>query len=112
MGLTALILLHHRVDVAKPPLERVVLEDRRRPGRMIDGVDDLAPLMDRPGRGEADRGVVVDCEPPWRRGGRWCGGCLWAALGAGRGAICRRASQAEGGGRRPAAPPIAQPGPG
>src|SRR5262245_36110315 len=62
VSLAALILLNDGVDVAKAPLEGVALEDRRGAGRMIDSVDDFAGLVDRPGRGEADRCVVVDSE--------------------------------------------------
>ena len=54
MRLTALILLDDRMDVAEPPLEGVALEDRRRAGRTVGRVDDIARLVDRPGR-EASR---------------------------------------------------------
>src|SRR5262245_44702118 len=63
MSLTALILLDDRMDVTKPPLERVVLEDRGGTGGMIGGVDDVARLVDRPGRSQADGRIVVDRQP-------------------------------------------------
>src|SRR4051794_16151709 len=48
----ALALLRAGVDVAHPALHRVVLENRRRAGRLIDGRDDIARLMDSPSRRE------------------------------------------------------------
>ena len=63
MGLAALILLHHGMDVTKPPLERVVLEDRGGPGGVVERVDGVARLVDRPGRSKPDRRVVVEAEP-------------------------------------------------
>src|SRR5580700_7364787 len=57
--LAALILLDHGVDIAEAALERVTLKDRRRPRRMIRSVDDVLSLMDRPGRGQPDRRVVI-----------------------------------------------------
>src|SRR5260370_32452831 len=58
----ALALLGPGVDVAHPAFERVVLENRRGPGRVIDDRDDVARLMDRPGRGEAQLRVVFGAD--------------------------------------------------
>src|SRR5215469_576772 len=62
MGLTALVLLYHGMDVAESSLERIILEDRGGSGCMVERVDGLASLMDRPGRGEPDRRVVIEAE--------------------------------------------------
>src|ERR1700738_3752266 len=64
MRLTALILLDDRMDIADPPLEGVAFEDRRRAGRMVGRVHDFACLVDRPGRGQPDRRVVIEGKPP------------------------------------------------
>src|SRR5207247_3836895 len=55
-------------DVAEPPLEQVVLEDRGGTRCVVGGVDNLARLVDRPGRRETDRCVVVYREPSRRAG--------------------------------------------
>src|SRR5215472_8879359 len=65
MRLATLILLDHRVNVTEPPLEGVALEDRCRPRRVVGRVDDVARLVDGPGRGEPD-GRVVICRQPSR----------------------------------------------
>ena len=54
MQLPALRLLRHGVDIAQPPLERVLFEDRDGPGGVVQRVHHLPRLLDRPGRGEAD----------------------------------------------------------
>ncbi len=41
------------VDVAQAALERVLVEDRGGAGGVVDARDDVARLLDRPGRGEA-----------------------------------------------------------
>ena len=51
-GGVRLHLLGDRVDVAKPPLERVAGEDRGGAGRVIAGIDHVARLVDREGRGQ------------------------------------------------------------
>ena len=50
MDRPALALLGSGMDVAHAPFERVRLEDRARPGRVVKGRDDVARLVDRPGR--------------------------------------------------------------
>src|SRR5439155_23780459 len=87
VSLPTLILLDDRVDVAEAPLEGIALENRRGAGRMIGRVDDFAGLVDRPGRGEADRRVVVDRELP-------CGGDIAPDL-------VERAQQKGAGGAEP-----------
>src|SRR6516162_8658228 len=64
MGLAALVLLDHRVNVAEPAREWVTLEDRCGTRSMIGGVHHLACLMNSPGRGEPDRRVVIRRKPP------------------------------------------------
>src|SRR5438445_5647453 len=59
MDRPALALLGPGVDVAQTALERVLVEDRIRAGRTIDGGDDVAGLVDRPGRGEAQPSVLL-----------------------------------------------------
>src|SRR5258707_14476630 len=59
MLLPSLQLLRARMDVAEPPLERVVVEDRRRAGRLVKRVNDFDPGMDRKGRSEADHHPLV-----------------------------------------------------
>jgi hypothetical protein len=48
-----LALLGPGVDVAQAALERVLVEHRRGAGGVVDARDDVARLLDRPGRGEA-----------------------------------------------------------
>src|SRR5438309_10488770 len=60
---TALALLRSGMDVPHPPFERVALETRRRSRRAIDDRDDVARLMDRPGRGETQLRVVFRADP-------------------------------------------------
>src|SRR5580704_2799532 len=50
MDRPALALLAPGVDVAQPALERVLVEDRIRAGGTVDSGDDVARLVDRPGR--------------------------------------------------------------
>jgi len=59
MGLPRLGLLRGGMHVAKAALERAVVEDRRRTGAVIEAVDNLASLVDGPGRGEADLRVLL-----------------------------------------------------
>src|SRR5262249_37643923 len=59
MGWAPLILVDPGVNVTKPPLEGVALEDRCRPRRVVGRVDDVARLVDGPGRGEPDGRVVI-----------------------------------------------------
>src|SRR5690348_5461555 len=49
----ALALLGPGVDVAQAALERVFVKDRGGAGGVVDARDDVAGLLDRPGRGEA-----------------------------------------------------------
>ena len=58
MDRPALTLLGAGVDVAQPALERVFIKDRSRAGRTIDGSDDVARLMDRPSRRQAQPDVL------------------------------------------------------
>jgi hypothetical protein len=53
MDRAALALLGPGVDVAQAALEWVLVEDRVRAGDVVDARDDIARLLDRPGRGEA-----------------------------------------------------------
>src|SRR5438477_9271115 len=53
MHRAALALLGPGVNVAQAAFERVLVEDRVRAGDVIDRRDDIARLLDRPGRGEA-----------------------------------------------------------
>src|SRR6516165_6937746 len=62
MRLSPLGLLRGGMHVAEAALERAVVEDRRRTGAVIEGVDDLASLVDGPGRGEADRRVLLQAQ--------------------------------------------------
>src|SRR6516165_6750149 len=62
MRLPRLGLLRGGMHVAKAALERAVVEDRRRTGAVIKGVDDVASLVDGPGRGEADLRVVLEAQ--------------------------------------------------
>src|ERR1700730_15239703 len=64
MNGATLALLSAGVDVAQAALERVFVEDRIRAGGPIDRGDDLAGLVDRPGRGEAQPGVLLGPELP------------------------------------------------
>src|ERR1700730_7043075 len=64
MDRAALALLGARVDVTQAALERVFVEDRGRAGGSIDRRDDFAGLVDRPGRGEAQPGVLLGPELP------------------------------------------------
>jgi hypothetical protein len=59
MGLPRLGLLRGGMHVAKAALEWAVVEDRRRTGAVIEAVDNLASLVDGPGRGEADLRVLL-----------------------------------------------------
>jgi hypothetical protein len=59
MRLAALRLLRGGVHVAEAALERAIVEDRRRAGAVIERIDDLARLVDGPGRGEARRIIVL-----------------------------------------------------
>ena len=54
----ALHLLRHRMDVAHPPLECLVLENRRAAGEMIRSLDDRSGLLGRVDTGEAQRGAL------------------------------------------------------
>src|SRR5882724_10587413 len=63
MFLTALQLLRYRVDVAEAALDRVLLEDRRRSGGVVGGVDDLQRLVDGEGRSESDLHPLVEGDP-------------------------------------------------
>ena len=54
------------MHVAEAALERAVVEDGRRDGAVIERVDDLASLVDGPGRGEA---AGPSLSPPKRREG-------------------------------------------
>src|SRR5271169_3827679 len=62
MRLPPLGLLRGGMHVAEAALERAVVEDRRGAGAVIEGVDDLASLVNRPGRGEADLGVMLQAQ--------------------------------------------------
>src|ERR1700693_1391952 len=53
MDRAALALLGPGVDVAQAALEWVLVEDRVRAGDVVDRRDDIARLLDGPGRGEA-----------------------------------------------------------
>src|SRR5271166_3750530 len=59
MDRAALALLGAGVDVAQAALERVLVEDRCRAGRTIDRGDDIARLVDRPGRRKPQPDVLV-----------------------------------------------------
>lgn len=59
MRLSSLGLLRGRVHVTEAAFERAVVEDRRRSRAVIEGVDDLACLIDGPGCGEADLCVLL-----------------------------------------------------
>ena len=50
------------MHVAEAALEWAVVEDRRRAGAVIEGVDDIASLVNRPGRGESDRRVLLQAQ--------------------------------------------------
>src|SRR5260370_19535969 len=58
MRLPPLGLLRGGMHVAEAALERTVVEDRRSTSAVIEGVDDLASLVNGPGRGEADLRVL------------------------------------------------------
>src|SRR5271165_4311488 len=60
----ALALLGSGVDVAQAALKRVLIEHRSRSGRTVDGGDDVARLMDRPGRREAQPDMLLVTELP------------------------------------------------
>src|SRR6516225_10054701 len=55
-------LLRQRVHVTHPPLERLVLEDRRSAGEMIDGLDDLPALMNGVDGRQPQRGALLQFE--------------------------------------------------
>ena len=46
------------MHVAEAPLERAVVENRSSTGAVIEGIDDLASLVNRPRRSEADHRVL------------------------------------------------------
>jgi hypothetical protein len=50
------------MHVAEAMLERAVVENRRRTGAVIEGVDHLTRLVNRPGRGEADHRVFLQAQ--------------------------------------------------
>jgi hypothetical protein len=56
----ALALLGPGVDVAQTALERVLVEDRGRAGGAVDRRDDVAGLLDRPGRGEPQPWMLLE----------------------------------------------------
>src|SRR6202023_3850217 len=62
MDRAALSLLGAGVDVAQAALEWVLVEDRVRAGEVVDRRDDIARLLDRPGRGEAQLPVTFGRE--------------------------------------------------
>src|SRR6516162_7906009 len=62
MNRPALALLGAGVDVAQAALERVLVEDRGRAGRAIHHGDDIARLVDRPGRRQAQPDVLLVTE--------------------------------------------------
>src|SRR6516165_7744692 len=62
MRLSPLGLLRGGMHVAEAALEWAVVEDRRRAGAVIEGVDDLASLVNGPGRGEADHRVLLQAQ--------------------------------------------------
>src|ERR1700730_14409681 len=64
MDWATLALLGTGVDVAQAALERGFVEARMRAGGTIDRGDALAGLVDRPGRGEAQPGVLLGPELP------------------------------------------------
>ena len=59
----ALQLLGHGMDVAEPPLQRMVLEDRRGARCVVGEVDRVLGLVDGIGRGHADGDAVLDRQP-------------------------------------------------
>src|SRR6266853_1374594 len=63
MDRPALALLGPRVDVAHPAFERIAFEDRARPGRMVQRRDDIARLVDRPGRRQPQLRVMLGADP-------------------------------------------------
>src|ERR1700674_2153576 len=62
MRLPPLGLLRGGVHVAEAALERAVVGDRRRAGAVIEGVDHLARMVNRPGRGEPDQRVLLEAQ--------------------------------------------------
>src|ERR1700758_5528942 len=62
MDRAALALLGAGVDVAQAALERVLVKDRGGPSGVVDRRDDVAGLLDRPGRGEPQLPVLVAAE--------------------------------------------------
>src|SRR6266446_8251979 len=62
MDRAALALLGAGMDVAQAALERVFVKDRIRAGGTVDGRDDLAGLVDRPGRREAQPRMLLGAE--------------------------------------------------
>src|SRR5271165_2114918 len=62
MRLPPLGLLRGGMHVAEAALERAVVEDRRSTGAVIERVDDLAGLVNGPGRGEADHRVLIEAQ--------------------------------------------------
>src|SRR6185503_1823951 len=62
VGLAALELLGHGVDVAKAPLEGAAGEDGARPGRVMDRIHHLLGLVDAVGGGEANLHPLLHAE--------------------------------------------------
>ena len=62
MRLPPLGLLRGGMHVAKAPFERAVVENRRSTAAVIEGVDDLASLMDGPGRRQADFRILLQAQ--------------------------------------------------
>src|SRR6185437_6220130 len=64
MDVACLDLLRDGVDVAEAALKGLGVEDRSRAGHVIGGVDYLRRLVDRPGRGEAQRKAMIRRQRP------------------------------------------------
>ena len=62
MHRASLALLRPGMDVAHAPLERVRLENRGRTGGVIDRRDDIARLVDSPGRREPQLRVMLGAD--------------------------------------------------
>src|SRR6266567_3896633 len=62
MRLPPLGLLRGGMHVAEAALERAVVEDRCRAGAVVESVDHLARLVNRPGRGEAYHRVFLQAQ--------------------------------------------------
>src|SRR5882762_3326836 len=63
MNGAALALLGPGMDVAQAAFEGITFENRAGAGRVIDRRDDVARLVDRPGRREPQLRVVVGADP-------------------------------------------------